>query len=171
MAIATFAGGCFWCLQPTFDKTPGVSITKVGYLGGKQPNPTYQQVCSGNSGHVEAIQVTYDPNVVDYQTLLDIFWKLIDPTQADGQFCDIGSQYETAIFYHDTEQHKLALASKKWLEQSGRIDAVETKILPATTFYPAEDYHQGYYKKNAAGYMRYKIGSGREQRLNELWGD
>lgn len=169
MAIAIFAGGCFWCLQPDFDKTKGVSKTRVGYLGGSTRDPTYEQVCSGRSGHYEAIEVTYDPAVVDYQTLLKVFWHQIDPTQADGQFCDIGSQYRTAVFYMDEEQRKLAEASKKALEAAGRFDVVATQVLPAVHFYEAEEYHQGYYQKNAARYELYKHGSGREKRLKGLW--
>ena len=154
-AIATFAGGCFWCMVPPFDAEPGVLETIVGYTGGSTENPTYKQVSAGGSGHAESIQIIYDPAIVSYDRLLEIFWKNIDPLNADGQFCDKGSQYRSAIFYLSEEQKKLAEVSKKRIEESGSLPgSVVTEIVPALTFYPAEEYHQEYYKKNP---IRYKI--------------
>lgn len=169
---ATFAGGCFWCMEPFFDRIDGVHSTVVGYTGGKLKNPTYEQVSSGKSGHIEAIQIEYDPAKVSYEKLLEVFWYNIDPTQENGQFADQGSQYRTAIFYHDEVQQKLAAASKANLDESGKFeDPVVTEILPATEFYPAEEYHQDYYKKNPNHYKLYRIGSGREGFLKKTWGE
>ena len=168
---ATFAGGCFWCLQPAFDETSGVISTTVGYTGGAAANPTYEQVCSGTTGHAEAIQVIYDPSKVTYEQLVDVFWRHINPTTLNGQFADKGTQYRTAIFYHDQEQQRLADVSKERLAKSGKFDKpIVTEIVPASTFYPAEEYHQHYYKKNALHYNLYKIGSGREGYLKKMWG-
>lgn len=168
---ATFAGGCFWCMQPPFDQIEGIISTSVGYAGGKEENPTYEQVCAGTTGHLEALQVVYDPARVTYSQLLEIFWKNINPTQADGQFADHGRQYRTAIFYHDEEQKRLAEASRQSLERSGKVQGrIVTDILPATIFYPAEDYHQDYYRKNPLRYQLYHSGSGRERYLEEVWG-
>lgn len=168
-AKATFAGGCFWCMQPSFDNVEGVISTFVGYMGGQLPHPTYEQVSSGETGHAEAIQVLFDPEKISYQKLLDIFWHTIDPTTRDQQFCDIGHQYRTAIFYHDEIQHRLAEQSKEDLITSHRFDAVVTEILPATKFYPAEEHHQNYYKTNPYRYKLYHYMSGREERLSALW--
>ncbi|MDT8376796.1 MAG: peptide-methionine (S)-S-oxide reductase MsrA [Mariprofundaceae bacterium] len=160
--VATFAGGCFWCMQPPFDNLDGVISTEAGYTGGDVENPTYEMISRGDTGHYEAMRVVYDPDLVSYEKLLETFWHNIDPTQADGQFADRGSQYHTAIFYHDEQQKALALASKQALEKSGRFDSpIVTKIVRAEAFYPAEDYHQKYYLKNSAHYQLYKQGSGR----------
>ncbi len=170
MALATFAGGCFWCMQPAFSNIKGVSSVISGYTGGKKANPTYEEVCSGTSGHVEAVQIEYDPLRVRYEKLLDTFFQSIDPTDDGGQFADRGKQYESAIFYHDEEQREKAEASKKSLDQSGKFDGpIVTKILPAKPFYPAEAYHQDYAKKNPAHYNAYKVGSGREAYLRKMW--
>jgi methionine-S-sulfoxide reductase len=168
---ATFAGGCFWCLQPPFDAKNGVVMTYVGYEGGHKDNPTYEEVSTGRTGHLEATEITYDPKKVSYEELLDIFWRQIDPTQADGQFADRGSQYVTAIFYHDEEQKKIAEKSKKNLTDSKLFDKpIATAILPATKFWPAEEYHQKYYLKKTMHYRMYKKGSGREGYIERTWG-
>ena len=168
---ATFAGGCFWCLQPVYDKLPGVVSTIVGYTGGAAENPTYEEVSTGRTGHAEAIEVVYDPAKISYAGLLDAFWRTIDPTDSRGQFADVGSQYRTAVFYHDEEQRKLAVESKEKMAKSGKFDGpVVTEITPASKFYAAEEYHQKYYVKNAGHYSRYKTGSGREGFLKRLWG-
>ncbi|MGE5579418.1 MAG: peptide-methionine (S)-S-oxide reductase MsrA [Bacillota bacterium] len=162
-ARATFAGGCFWCMVQPFAKLAGVKEVVAGYTGGHVQNPTYEQVCSGRTGHYEAVQVIYDPSELSYERLLDTFWDQIDPTDPSGQFADQGPQYRTAIFYHDEEQKRAAEESKAALDRSGRFDKpVATQILPAATFYPAEEYHQDYYKTNPEHYKRYKTGSGRE---------
>lgn len=168
-ARATFAGGCFWCMEPPFDKLEGVLGTTVGYTGGHKENPTYEEVSSGSTGHAEAVEILYDPQKVSYQRLLEVFWRNIDPTVKDRQFCDVGSQYRTAIFYHDEEQRRLAEQSLESLRQSGRFERVFTEIRPASTFWPAEDYHQDYYRKNPIRYKLYRMGCGRDQRLKELW--
>ena len=170
-AKATFAGGCFWCMQSPFDKLEGVISTTVGYTGGSEKHPTYEDVSGGKTGHAEAVQIVYDPEIIAYSQLLDVFWRNIDPTQVDGQFYDIGRQYRTAIFYHDAEQMKLALASKEELESSNRYDKkIVTEIVSATAFYTAEDYHQDYYKTNSIRYKYYRLGSGRDQYLDSVWG-
>lgn len=167
---ATFAGGCFWCLEAPFEKLDGVKEVVVGYTGGNVENPTYEQVCTGTTGHYEAIQVTYDPSKVSYEKLLDTFWRQIDPTDPDGQFADRGSQYRTAIFYHNDFQRSIAERSKAELEKWGIFTKpVATKILPASTFYKAEDYHQDYYKKNAFRYELYRANSGREDYIKKIW--
>jgi methionine-S-sulfoxide reductase len=167
---ATFAGGCFWCMEPPFDKLNGVISTTSGYAGGNEIMPTYEQVSSGRTGHFEAIEIVYDPEKVSYDKLLDVFWKNIDPTQENGQFADIGKQYRTAIFFHDDNQQKLAIASKEQLDKSGIFKKpVATEILPAGKFYPAEDYHQDYYLKNPVRYKYYRFGSGRDHFLNKIW--
>lgn len=171
LARATFAGGCFWCMEPPFDKTDGVKLTVSGYIGGKELNPTYKQVAAGKTGHTEAVQVIYDPKVVTYEQLLEIFWFNIDPTVTDRQFCDWGSQYRTGIFYHGEEQKKAASASKQELVDSKRFPQVVTEVTEAAKFYVAETYHQNFYKKNPSHYQRYRRGCGRDQRLHELWGD
>ena len=171
MSKATFAGGCFWCMQPFFDRTKGVSKTLVGYIGGKTADPTYEQVSMGNTGHAEAIEITYNPAVVDYEKLLNIFWHNIDPTQENAQFVDHGTQYRSAIFYHDETQKKIAEESKAKLAVSGRFDMpIVTEIVPATTFYAAEDYHQAYYKKSPQRYNMYHDNTGREQFKQKFWG-
>ncbi|MEL6471640.1 MAG: peptide-methionine (S)-S-oxide reductase MsrA [Cyanobacteria bacterium J06623_4] len=166
---ATFAGGCFWCMEQPFDDLPGVVSTVSGYTGGTVENPTYNQVSSGNTGHVEAMQVTYDPAQVTYDTLLQTFWHNIDPLDNAGQFCDKGSQYRSAIFYDSAEQQAIAQASKQAV--ADRLNQpVATDILPAATFYPAEDYHQNYYQTHPVRYKVYRFGCGRDQRLSEIWG-
>jgi methionine-S-sulfoxide reductase len=171
-SVATFAGGCFWCMQPPFDKTSGVIKTMVGYTGGNVANPTYAEVSDGHTGHYEAIRVVYDATVVSYAQLLDIFWTNIDPTDAYGQFADKGAQYLTAIFYHNDQQKAAADQSKNRMAASGKFNRpIVTRILPAGDFYEAEDYHQQYYQKNAQHYQRYKIGSGRDGFIRKMWTD
>lgn len=170
-AVAVFAGGCFWCTEADFDKLPGVLETTSGYIGGSIENPTYEEVSSGRSGHVEAVQVRYDPQQISYAKLLEAFWPTIDPVNGNGQFCDNGPQYRSAIFYLDAEQQRLAEASKTALAASGRLQQpIATVILAATTFYAAEDYHQDYHTKNPLRYSYYRHGCGRDQRLQALWG-
>jgi len=169
---ATFAGGCFWCMEGPFEQLEGVQSVMAGYTGGTKERPTYEEVCSGTTGHAEAVQILYDPATVSYERLLEVFWRNIDPTQSDGQFADHGSQYRTAIFYHHEEQKRLAEASRERLAKSGTFDKpLVTEIVPASTFYPAEDYHQDYYKKNPLRYKLYRIGSGRAGFLNKTWGE
>jgi peptide methionine sulfoxide reductase msrA/msrB len=170
-AIATFAGGCFWCMEPPFEKLEGVSAVISGYTGGTDENPTYEQVTAGGTGHLEAVQVIYDPRVISYETLLQVFWRQIDPTDAGGQFVDRGESYTTAIFVHDEQQRILAEASLAEMEASGRFDSpIVTPIRGATVFYEAEDYHQDYYLKNIARYHFYRTLSGRDAYLNKVWG-
>ncbi|UCB56843.1 MAG: peptide-methionine (S)-S-oxide reductase MsrA [Candidatus Omnitrophota bacterium] len=167
---ATFAGGCFWCMEPPFEALKGVSEVTSGYMGGTRKNPTYEEVSSGKTGHREVVQVTYDASKISYTELLDVFWKQIDPTDASGQFADRGSQYKTAIFYHDQQQRRLAEESKSKLEESGKFEKpIVTEILKASTFYPAEEYHQDYYKKCPFKYDSYKKGSGRDEFIKEKW--
>lgn len=167
---ATFAGGCFWCMQPPFDLLEGVVSTRVGYTGGQIPSPTYEEVCAGTTGHAEAVEVTYDPRKVSYETLLETFWHNIDPTARDRQFADRGSQYRTAIFYHTDSQRSAAEASRKELENSGKFDRpIVTEIAEAGPFYEAEDYHQEYYQKQPFRYSMYKEGSGRSGYLKRTW--
>jgi methionine-S-sulfoxide reductase len=166
---ATFAGGCFWCMEYPFEKEDGVISVVSGYTGGHRENPTYQEVCAGGTGHLEAVQITYDPERIGYDELLDIFWMQIDPTDAGGQFVDRGQQYATAIFYHDEEQKRAAEKSRRELDESGTYDdPVVTPIRPAEKFYRAEDYHQDFYKKNPLHYKRYRKGSGRDRFLEEV---
>lgn len=170
-AKATFAGGCFWCMEPPFEKVPGVISVTSGYTGGHKKNPTYEEVSSGGTGHAEAVQVVYDPAKVSYRALLDIFWRNIDPTVKDRQFCDVGSQYRTAVFYHDGEQKREAEASRADLERSKPFpERIVTEIVPATEFYPAEEYHQKYHQKNPIRYQYYRAACGRDSRLKQLWG-
>lgn len=170
-AVAVFAGGCFWCTEADFDKLPGVLETTSGYIGGSIENPTYEEVSSGRTGHIEAVQVRFDPSQTSYAKLLEAFWPTIDPVNGSGQFCDNGPQYRSAIFYLDAEQQRLAEASKTALAASGRLaQPIATEILAATPFYPAEDYHQDYHTKNPLRYSYYRHGCGRDQRLKELWG-
>ncbi len=170
-AKATFAGGCFWCVEADFDKVDGVISTTSGYIGGKVANPSYQQVSRGGTGHAEAVEIVYDPTKVSYEKLLNVFWRNIDPFVRDKQFCDSGDMYRTAIFVHDAGQLKLAEKSKKDLETSGKFDLpIQTEIVLATAFYPAEDYHQDFYKKNPSKYSFYRWNCGRDMRLEEIWG-
>jgi peptide-methionine (S)-S-oxide reductase len=169
-AQATFAGGCFWCMEPPFDGLEGVISTTSGYIGGHTESPSYEEVSSGTTGHTEAVEIVYDPKKVTYEKLLDVFWHNVDPTTPNRQFCDGGTQYRSAIFYHDAEQKRLAEASKRKLEESGRFPRVVTEIVQAGPFYPAEDYHQDYYRKNPIRYRYYRFGCGRDARLEELWG-
>lgn len=170
-AKATFAGGCFWCMEAPYDKLPGVISTTSGYIGGTVKNPTYEQVSSGRTGHTEAVQVEYDPSKVSYEKLLQVFWMNIDPTVKNAQFCDHGTQYRSGIFYHDDAQRKLAEASKAALDKSKPFkEPIVTEITKAGEFYRAEDYHQDYYKTNPVRYKLYRNGCGRDARLKELWG-
>ena len=171
-AVATFAGGCFWCMEPPYDKLDGVTATISGYTGGSKADPTYEEVSAGGTGHTEAVQITYDPSKVRYEQLLEVFWRNVDPLDAGGQFCDRGSQYRTGIFVHDEEQRRLAEASKQALVEGDRFDRpIVTEIEPAGAFYPAEDYHQDYYEKNPVRYKFYRWSCGRDQRLADLWGE
>jgi methionine-S-sulfoxide reductase len=170
LEIATFAGGCFWCMQAAFDEVKGVVSTAVGYTGGHKENPTYEEVCSGKTGHAEALKILYNPSQVSYQELLDVFWKNIEPTMLNRQFVDFGTQYRTAIFYHDEEQKRLAEASKENIEKSEKFyKPIVTEIKPASAFYKAEEYHQQYYKKNPVRYEFYEAHSGRSQYLKTIW--
>ncbi|WP_309122583.1 peptide-methionine (S)-S-oxide reductase MsrA [Paenibacillus sp.] len=170
--LATFAGGCFWCMVKPFDEEPGIHSVVSGYTGGHVENPTYEQVCSDTTGHYEAVQITYDPEIFSYERLLELFWQQIDPTDPGGQFGDRGDSYRTAIFVHDEEQRALAEESKRRLAESGRFaKPIVTPILPAAPFYPAEAYHQQYYKTNPVRYKAYFAGSGRERFIKEAWKD
>jgi methionine-S-sulfoxide reductase len=170
-ALAIFAGGCFWCMEPPFEKLDGVYDAVSGYTGGRESHPTYEMVSSGQTGHTEAVLVTYDPAKISYAKLLETFWRSINPTQRNGQFADIGTQYRTGIFYLNAEQQKLAEASKRELAASGKFQQpIATEIVAASPFYKAEDYHQDYYKKNPEHYNRYREGSGRAAYLRETWG-
>jgi peptide methionine sulfoxide reductase msrA/msrB len=169
---AVFAGGCFWCTESDFEKVNGVVEAISGYTGGHVANPTYKKVSKGVTGHVEAVKVVYDPAKISYEKLLEVFWRHVDPTDGDGQFVDRGSQYRSAIFYANEKEYRLAEASKKRLAASGRFNKpIATDILPLDTFYPAEDYHQNYYKKNPIRYRWYRHGSGRDQFLEKTWAD
>ncbi len=171
-AVATFAGGCFWCVESDFDKVDGVLSTISGYMGGRTKNPTYKQVSAGGTGHAEVVQITYDPGKVSYQRLLDVFWRTVDPLDGGGQFCDRGDQYRTAIFAHTEEQKRLAEASKAALDKSGRFkQKIATEITPASEFTHAEDYHQDFYKRNPVRYQYYRFGCGRDARVKALWGE
>jgi peptide-methionine (S)-S-oxide reductase len=169
-ASATFAGGCFWCMEPPFDKLPGVISTTSGYIGGKTVNPTYRQVVEGDTGHAEAVQVVYDPTKITYEKLLEVFWRNVDPFDAGGQFCDRGDSYRTGIFVHDETQLRLAQESKKAVAAKLKKPVV-TEIVLAPKFYPAEDYHQDYYVKNPVRYKVYRSNCGRDARLKQVWGD
>ncbi|MFC5560313.1 peptide-methionine (S)-S-oxide reductase MsrA [Ureibacillus thermophilus] len=172
LELATFAGGCFWCLVKPFDRLEGIEKVVSGYTGGHVENPTYQQVCTGTTGHVEAVQITFDSDKISYKDLVEIYWKLIDPTDPGGQFHDRGESYQTVIFYHNEEQRKIAEESKRQLEESGKFSKpIVVKLLPAKPFYPAEEYHQDFYKKKPLDYERYFIGSGRAQFIKQHWGD
>ncbi|MCM2358487.1 MAG: peptide-methionine (S)-S-oxide reductase MsrA [Geobacteraceae bacterium] len=167
---ATFAGGCFWCMEHPFDELDGVISTTSGYTGGRTKNPTYEQVSAGGTGHAESVRVLYDPDRIGYKKLLEAFWRNIDPLTANRQFCDEGSQYRSAIFYHDEGQRRLAEESKKALEKE-RGWRIVTEVVPAGEFWPAEEYHQDYYRKNPLRYKFYRSGCGRDRRLRELWGE
>jgi peptide-methionine (S)-S-oxide reductase len=170
-AVATFAAGCFWCVEEAFDKVPGVLSTTSGYIGGGKKHPTYEEVSAGITGHAEAVQVAFDPARVSYEKLLEVFWRNVDPTVKDRQFCDAGSQYRSAIFVHDEAQRKAAEASKAALEKTKPFkDPIVTPVVAAGEFWPAEDYHQDYHLKNPVRYKYYKTGCGREARLQQLWG-
>ncbi len=170
-AVATFAGGCFWCVEADFDKVDGVISTTSGYIGGSLDNPTYQQVSAGGTGHAEAVEIVFDPAKVSYETLLDVFWRNIDPVAKDRQFCDSGDSYRSAVFVHDDKQRRLAEESKKQIETSAKFsEPIQTQIVAADTFYKAEDYHQDYYMKNPTKYKFYRWNCGRDQRLEEIWG-
>ena len=170
-AKAIFAGGCFWCMEPPFEKLDGVHAVVSGYIGGHKENPTYQEVSSGSTGHTEAVEISYDPAKVSYQKLLEVFWMNVDPTDAGGQFVDRGSQYRTGIYFLNDEQRQLAEASKDRLDKSGHFERpIVTEIVAATEFYPAEDYHQDYYKVCPIRYKSYRSNSGRDQFINRVWG-
>jgi len=170
-AKATFAGGCFWCVEADFDKVPGVLSTTSGYIGGTTANPSYEQVSSKGTGHIEAVEIVYDPAKVSYAALVQRFWRTIDPTTPDRQFCDVGSPYRTAIFTHDTQQAAVVKQALEALEKTKPFkEPIVTLVLPASTFYPAEAYHQDYYKKNPVRYAYYRASCGRDARLEQLWG-
>lgn len=170
-AVATFAGGCFWCMEPPFDALDGVHSTTSGFMGGHVPDPTYDQVSRGGTGHAEVVQVVYDPEVVTYERLLEVFWRNIDPVAVDRQFCDIGDQYRSAIFYHSDAQRDLADASRERLAESGRFDRpIATEIAAAGEFFAAEAYHQNFYRTSPRRYRQYRTACGRDARLNEIWG-
>jgi peptide-methionine (S)-S-oxide reductase len=169
---AIFAGGCFWCVESDFDNVPGVVDTLSGYTGGTTENPTYKIVSAGGSGHLEAVKITYDPDKVSYQELLDVFWRSVDPTDDGGQFCDRGDSYKTAIYVNSPEQRQSAENSKSQIDASGiPKDPVVTPVIDATTFYPSEEYHQNYYTKNPVRYKFYRYSCGRDKRVRDLWGD
>ena len=171
-ATAIFAGGCFWCEETAFEGLPGVFSVVSGYTGGQKKNPTYEEVSAGSTGHAESVEVTYDPSQMTYEKLLEVFWHNVDPTQANGQFCDHGTQYRSAIFYKDEAQRKAAEESKRRVEEIPRFKGkVVTQIVAASTFYPAEEYHQDFWKKSPVRYQSYRQGCGRDARLKELWGD
>ncbi len=170
-ATATFAGGCFWCMEHPFDQLSGVISVTSGYTGGHTEHPSYEEVSAGGTGHAESVEIIYDPTKVTYQQLLAVFWHNIDPLTRDAQFCDHGSQYRSAIFYHDSTQRRLAEESERQLETAGRFgQSIVTEIVAATPFYPAEEYHQHYYRKNPIRYNFYRWNCGRDRRLRELWG-
>jgi len=169
--VLIVSGGCFWCVESDFDQVPGVTATVSGYTGGHLDNPTYEQVSHGGSGHLEAVRIRFDPAKVSYAKLVEIFWRTIDPTDAGGQFCDRGHSYTTAIFPLDAEQKRIAEASKKTLEQSGKLGApIATKIIDAGPFFPAEGYHQDFYTKSPIRYRFYRFNCGRDRRVDQLWG-
>jgi peptide-methionine (S)-S-oxide reductase len=168
---AAFAGGCFWCMEEAFEKVEGVIAVTSGYMGGRKPNPSYEEVSAGGTGHAESVEVLYDPGKLSYEKLLDVFWHNIDPTTPDRQFCDRGNQYRSVIFYRNDEQKRVAQSSKRALDQLRPFkEPIVTEVVPASTFYPAEGYHQDFYKKNPFRYKFYKYNCGRAQRLEELWG-
>ena len=167
---AIFAGGCFWCIEADFEKLPGVIAAESGYTAGRTVNPTYEQVSAGSTGHTEAIRVTYDPQKVSYRQLVDYFWRHIDPTVKNRQFCDVGSQYRSGIYWQNEAERKAAESSRDTLLASGKLPRIETEIVAASPFYPAEEYHQDYYKKNPIRYAYYRQGCGRDARVQQIWG-
>lgn len=169
-ATAIFAGGCFWCTEADFEKLDGVISAESGYTDGQSANPTYEQVSAGATGHVEAVRVVYDPTKASYETLINYFWQTIDPTVKDEQFCDKGSQYRSAIFWSNDSEREIVERSRDALLESSRFSTIYTEIKPASTFYPAEEYHQDYYKKNPVRYKYYRFSCGRDQRLKQIWG-
>ena len=169
-ATAIFAGGCFWCVEADFEKLPGVLGAESGYTGGKTLNPTYKTIGAGGTGHTEAVRVTYDPSKVTYSTLLEFFWRHIDPTVKDQQFCDVGDQYRSAIYYENEVQRAVIEMSKAAILKAGKIKTIHTEIAKVSTFYVAEEYHQDYYKKNPVRYNYYRTGCGRDARVAEIWG-
>ncbi|MPY91020.1 MAG: peptide-methionine (S)-S-oxide reductase MsrA [Luteitalea sp.] len=172
LAKATFAGGCFWCMEPPYDELDGVVSTTSGYAGGRTRNPTYQEVSAGGTGHAEVVEIVYDPEKISYERLLDVFWRNVDPLDDGGQFCDRGSQYRTAIFVHDAAQRASAEKSKAVLRSSGRLQGkIVTEIIDAPAFYRAEEYHQDYYQKNPLRYKYYRFSCGRDRRLKQVWGE
>lgn len=168
-ATAIFAGGCFWCTESDFEKLPGVIEAESGYTAGKTPNPTYQAVSAGHTGHTEAVRVTYDPAKVSYSQLVEHFWKTIDPTEKDRQFCDVGGQYRSGIYWGNEQQRQTVIASRDALLKTGRFKTIHTELAPASTFYLAEDYHQDYYKKNSVRYTVYRLNCGRDAQLRRVW--
>lgn len=171
LELATFAGGCFWCMEPPFDALDGVLGTTSGYTGGHKPQPSYREVSAGTTGHVEAVQITFDPSRLSYGKLLEVYWRNIDPTRDDGQFCDPGAQYRPVIYYHNDDQQRLAEESEAAIEKTKRFpEPIRVEIRPAAAFYPAEETHQDYYRKNPLRYRVYRFGCGRDRRLDELWG-
>jgi peptide methionine sulfoxide reductase msrA/msrB len=172
LELATFAGGCFWCMEPPYSNLPGVERITVGYLGGHTSNPSYESVCTGTTGHTEAVELEFDPSLITYEQLLEVFWKNINPTQVNGQFFDIGTQYRTGIFYHSEDQKSIAENSKKKWEIEGKFtEPIATEITQAGKFYPAEEYHQKYFKKKPDHYKKYSIGSGRVDYKKKVWGE
>ena len=169
-ANAIFAGGCFWCIEADFEKLPGVIGAESGYTAGSKANPAYEQVSAGGTGHTESVRVTYDPSKLSYAQLVDYFWHHIDPTVKDRQFCDSGTQYRSGIYWHNADERKIAEASRDALLASGKFKEIHTEIIAVTTFYPAEDYHQDYYKKNPIRYAYYRHGCGRDERVRQVWG-
>ena len=167
---AIFAGACLWCIEADFEKLPGVLAAESGYTGGRTANPSYEQVSAGNTGHTEAIRVSYDPQRLSYPQLLDYFWRHIDPTVRNRQFCDVGTQYRSGIYWQNEVERKAAESSRDALLASGKLPHIETEIVAAATFYPAEEYHQDYYKKNPIRYAYYRQGCGRDARVKQIWG-
>ena len=170
-AQATVAGGCFWCMEPPYDKLDGVIDTRSGFSGGDVPNPSYEQVVRGGTGHLEVVQITYDPDRISYERLLEVFWRNVDPFQSNGQFCDLGETYRTAIFFHDDAQKQAAQASLADLKSTFPSQTIDTRLMAYEAFYAAEDYHQDYYQKNPTRYKFYRWRCGRDQRLEEIWGE
>jgi len=168
-ATAIFAGGCFWCTESDFEKVTGVIAAESGYTAGKTPNPTYEAVSAGQTGHTEAVRVTYDPARVSYAQLVEYFWKTIDPSEKDRQFCDVGSQYRSGIYWGSEAERQIVLASRDALQKTGRFKVIHTELAPASTFHLAENYHQDYYKKNAVRYNYYRLSCGRDIQLSRIW--
>ena len=168
-ATAIFAGGCFWCTESDFEKLPGVIAAESGYTAGKTTKPTYEAVSAGHTGHTEAVRVTYDPTKVSYSELVEFFWKTIDPTEKDRQFCDVGDQYRSGIYWGNEAERQIVLASRDALQKTGRFKTIYTELAPASTFYLAEDYHQDYYKKNSVRYSYYRLSCGRDAQLKRVW--